>query len=172
MKRLFFAAILALGLSNTVHAYIAESPLCAESARLDYEQRNTILRSYFRGEPYGFGYSLAAIAWKESMGGAVLVNANDPSFGVYHILLDTAAKREGIKGGFAKNQLAHRLVTDEDFAASHAIQELSFWQKKYKDDWLKIWASYNAGHKHQYGEEYAKDIQHKVKVIRTCLLRR
>ncbi|MDK1290160.1 hypothetical protein [Pseudoalteromonas umbrosa] len=144
---------------------------CDELHQLDASQLHTLLNAFHLGLDHGYGYSLAAIAWKESLAGKVKVNYSDPSFGVFHAHLTYAARREGVTSNFNKNILAQRLMDDIQFAASHAIMELDYWKSVHGDNnWRKIWASYNAGHNWEAVPHYAADIAYKIRVLQTCFI--
>lgn len=149
--------------SVSAHSY------CKSVMDLSETQRETLVQAYEYGEPYGYGYSLAAIAWKESMAGVYKINYSDPSFGVFHNLLTTVARREGVTSGFVKNQLAQRLVDDFEYSASHAIAELNTWRRYHKGDIYLTWASYNAGTYYKAGIGYADNIKSKVQTLQRCM---
>jgi hypothetical protein len=152
---------------------LPSNPICKEE-RLSREQVDVLKRSYHYGSAFDMGYSLAAIAWKESSAGKYPINVNDPSFGVHHIYITTAASRANIKG-VEINKLALALINDEKLSASFAIKELLFWQqalKKEDRNWKNVWAAYNGGYsyKEDAPQEYSKDIQKKIKWLKTCLI--
>ena len=133
-------------------------------------QLKTLAHSYQYGLEYDMGYSLAAIAWQESNAGKYPVNVNDPSFGVHHILLNNAMKRSKTKNtAFNRNLMAASLLNPST-SAKFAIKELQYWHKYWKGNWIKIWASYNAGHSYKIGLSYAYKIKEKVALIKNCLI--
>jgi hypothetical protein len=150
----------------------ANASECKLVHSLSDKQLGILVKSYHAGVDDGFGYSLAAIAWKESLAGVIKINAFDPSFGIYHISLTTAASREGVSGNFRKNMLAQRLIDDDDYAAYHAIQELKGWSVRHNGDWRLMWASYNGGNSWHKAkpQAYAKEIAERVRMIQKCLI--
>lgn len=141
----------------------------------NHRQKNTLKTSYILGKKHGLGFSLAAIAWKESLAGEYIINVNDPSFGVHHILISTASKRANVKG-IARNKLAVAIMKDIRLSASFAVQELLFWKKYIKGqdrNWINIWAAYNGGHgyKKRIPNKYGRDIEKKIKWLRQCLIK-
>lgn len=146
-------------------------PNCSDLSAMSPEQLFTLAHAYRAGAEHGYGLSLAAIAWQESLAGEIRINYSDPSFGVFHAHLTTVARREGVSNGFVKNQLAQRLVDDMDYAAEHAVAELSYWQSQYGEDWMRIWASYNGGWNWQStaAQNYAESIRNKVRILRSCM---
>jgi len=150
----------------------AEPDHCAVFRDLSDDQITTLVHSYWAGKPEGFGLTLAAIAWRESMAGEVLINHADPSFGPFHANIRSASVRAKAETTFRQNLVAQRLIDDFDYAAWHALEELKYWQSQYGEDWQKIWASYNGGWNYRSpdAQDYAKDIRYKVVQLRTCLL--
>lgn len=164
MKKLIAFMILMPGL------VFADLYRCEPLNRMSPLQQWTLLKSYEIGEPFDMGYSLAAIAWQESVAGLYPININDPSFGVHHILLDSAMKRSGMKDtSFNRNIMASSLL-DIEVSAEYAIMELQYWKKYHKGNWNRIWASYNAGHRYQLGVDYANKIKHKIKLFKSCVI--
>ena len=148
----------------------AQANTCEDIYDMSGQQRDTLVKSFIIGSEYDLGYSLAAIAWKESQAGKYLINISDPSFGVHHILITSAMKRSGMKDtSFNRNRMASKLL-EHNVSAKFAIQELIFWKNKYGEDWIKVWSSYNAGYNWKNGLQYSHDILLKIKSIRKCLI--
>ena len=142
--------------------------------RLDDNQLKIMLFSYKVGSQYDLGYALAAIAWKESKFGLYLMNISDGkmgSYGVYHILMDTAAVRNKLNTSWDRSRFAERLVFDMDLCADEAIAELTYWKRFFKRSgtpWKAMFAGYNAGHKGLNsigGKAYADDAVLRVKAL-------
>lgn len=138
----------------------------------DDGQLNVLKLSYLYGKPFDLGYTLAAIAWQESVAGKYLINVNDPSFGVYHILISTAASRAKVRG-LNKNLLAYNLMMNQKLAAAFAIKELLYWKtslKRKEATYSNIWAAYNAGwhYNGRQGQRYSSNIQEKVRWMQKC----
>jgi len=163
-----FALIASLSLLGVVNDTRAND--CAVVNALSDKQLGVIVKAYHLGAPEGLGYSLSAIAWQESLAGLVKVNYADPSFGLYHISLKTAAKREGITTTFKKNMLAQRLLDDDAYSAYHALAELRYWKTYHKGVWRRIWASYNGGFGWENTSSYADAIAERVRLIQQCVL--
>lgn len=142
--------------------------------RLDTKQLKIMIFSYQMGKEHDLGYSLAAIAWKESNFGKFLINLQDGemgSYGVYHILLQYAVARNKIKSDWDISRYAEQLVFDNELCANEAISELLFWlkyHKRHNNKWRRMFASYNAG---TYGIDtakgklYADDAVHRVRAL-------
>lgn len=128
---------------------------------LTQQQKETLKEIKKEGDTYGLGYTLMAIAIKESKLGEYMVNLDTKDFGLYQINLKSALNRNNMKDTtWNRNFLASKLVSDFNFATKNAIDELAYWQKFHKNDWAKIWGSYNAGFKFDSKEAraYSKDI--------------
>lgn len=142
--------------------------------RLDKDQLEIMLYSYKVGATHDLGYALAAIAWKESNYGKYLMNIFDGnlgSYGVYHILLETAISRNKIKTNWDKSRYAEKLVFDIELCADEAISELLYWKSYFKRSatpWKAMFAGYNAGYKglrSTAGKAYADDAVLRVKAL-------
>ena len=162
-----------LSTQKVTAASIIEVPrICAKE--FSQQQLDVMQQSYNYGKPSDLGYTLAAIAWKESSAGNKPVNWNDPSFGVHHILLKTAAAHEGFdheKEPLRALALASRLVYDHDESARHSVMVLTHWKGRRKDYAIML-ASYYAGNNYKAGLGYASDVINKVKFLQKhgCVL--
>lgn len=123
----------------------------------------TLQQAYYSGEKYDYGWTLAAMAWRESSAGVKPINWSDPSFGPFHALITTVSKRYGAVTPLDELELANRLVYDFDFAVEAAVSELDYWKEVHHGNWRKIWASYNGGWKGN--QEYATDIAKKIRFL-------
>ena len=122
---------------------------------------------YEFGKPYDLGYSLAAIAWKESNVGKFMINLQDPSCGFFHNNINTVMSRRGITDTpFNRNVLCQKLINDVPYSASEAVAELAYWRTVHKTNYTKIWASYNAGWSYTNGLNYSQDIKNRIKVLK------
>ncbi|CAM2945234.1 hypothetical protein [Helicobacter burdigaliensis] len=151
---------------------------CVPLKDFSTEQKEVLLQSYLAGEKYGFGYTLAAIAWQESCAGVYKMNFQDPSAGIYHAYIPGVIKRyKNLKqNGFTENLVGAMLVSNDEFAQKIALNDLQFWHKEHKGDWKKIIKSYNKGYswqKNKYAntqaENYYKSIAQKVKELEAYL---
>ena len=150
------------------------SASCLASKQLDSSQMSVVKEAYRYGKPHDLGYSLAAIAWKESNAGKWLVNVakGERSFGPFHISLESATRRtgDGRLTDFQKNVLASSLLGLR-FSSTYAIMELEYWQKIHGENaWRNIYASYNGGwnYKKALPQAYASDIIEKMKKLKGC----
>ena len=106
-------------------------------------------------------YSLMAIAIKESSVGKNMVNWKSNDFGLFQSNIKTVLSRQYVKDT-PKNRkfYALKLMNDVGFASANAIIELEYWRGVHKDNWIKIWSSYNTGfsYRSDTGYLYAKSI--------------
>ncbi|CAM4005450.1 transglycosylase SLT domain-containing protein [Arcobacter cloacae] len=113
------------------------------------------------GQEHGLSYSLMAIAIKESGLGKYMINVDSKDFGLYQANIKTVINRHNAKDtSWNRNLFATKLISDFQFATKNAIDELVYWQKIHKNDWTKVWSSYNGGWKYNSKEakEYSKQI--------------
>lgn len=123
------------------------------------------------GKASGLSYSLMAIAIKESKLGAYMINISSKDFGMYQANITTVLNRQNIRDtSWNRNVFASKLVFDFEFATQNAIEELTFWKKVHKNDWHKVWGSYNAGYRYNskkartYSREIASIIRELKKI--------
>lgn len=136
---------------------------------LTLEQINTLKEIKEHSKDTGFSYTLMAIAIKESKLGQYMINLDTKDFGLYQANIKTVLNRQNIKDTiWNRNVFASKLVSDFHFATQNAIAELMFWQKVHKNDWMKVWGSYNAGYKYNSKEarEYSKEIASIIRELR------
>ena len=146
---LLFSVAFGIGLENRCVQNIED---------LSAQQIKLLRKVYKYGEKLDLGYTLAAIAWKESCAGEYRMNFQDPSAGIFHAHIPTVLKRYPHLGndGFTQNRIGERLVRDDEFAAKEAIEQLLYWRKVHNGDWEKIIKSYNKGFSWQKDKEKEK----------------
>ncbi|RXJ83485.1 transglycosylase SLT domain-containing protein [Arcobacter cloacae] len=121
------------------------------------------------GQAHGLSYSLMAIAIKESGLGKYMINVDSKDFGLYQANIKTVINRHNAKDtSWNRNLFATKLISDFQFATKNAIDELVYWQKIHKNDWTKVWSSYNGGWKYNSKEakEYSKQIAAIIRELR------
>ena len=114
-----------------------------------------------QGAKYGLGYSLMAIAIKESSIGRYVVNVDSKDFGLYQANIKTVLSRHKVKNtSWNRNRYAMKLINDFQFATKNAIAELKYWKKVHNNDWRKVWGSYNGGwkYKSKRAQKYSREI--------------
>lgn len=147
---------------------------CATLQDFTTEQKDVLMYAYYYGRDYGFGYLMAAIAWKESCAGEYLLNFSDPSAGIYHAHIPNVIKKYTTykDTSFLRNVVGQMLISDPMFASSIALDNLRYWHKVHKGDLQKIVKSYNKGfawrtqsNVNKQAQSYYLDIMHKIKEL-------
>lgn len=91
-------------------------------------------------------YTLMALAIKESSVGKNLVNPISNDYGLFQSNIKSVIRRQKVPDNmFNRRYYSQKLVYDVAFSTANAIVEIDFWRKVHKDNWIKIWASYNTG---------------------------
>jgi hypothetical protein len=114
-------------------------------------------------------YSLMAIAIKESSLGKYVINAKSEDYGLFQANIKTVLSRQKVKdNSYNRSIYAQKLINDVGFATANAIIELEYWQSVHKDNWFKIWASYNTGwkYKSKTGIKYATKVFEIIKKLK------
>ncbi|WP_343354079.1 hypothetical protein V3I05_03960 [Helicobacter mastomyrinus] len=150
---------------------------CVQPKDFNRNQKQVILKAFKYGAKSGFGYTMAAIAWKESCAGEYRVNFADPSAGIYHAHIPGLLKKHKQKDtNFMRNMVGELLMRDDDFASATALEELNYWHKVRKGNWYEVIKSYNKGfswekdkERDKMAQEYAKDVQKRVKILQTYI---
>lgn len=149
----------------------AASNLETEYQKMSNKQKAVLKKSFNLGQPFDFGYTLAAIAWVESNAGKYMINIQDPSFGIYHNNINSVMGRhpDYKDTPFQRNKVAQMLIEDIDFSAAEALAELEYWKNIHGSKrWSKIWASYNGGFNYNGVKptRYAKKIKKRISVLK------
>jgi hypothetical protein len=114
-------------------------------------------------------YTLMAIAIKESSVGKKLINPISNDYGLFQSNIKSVIRRQKVPDTmFNRQYFAKKLVYDVGFSTANAIVEIDFWRKVHKDNWIKIWASYNTGWKYKSdtGLEYATSVFDIIKKLK------
>lgn len=114
-------------------------------------------------------YTLMAIAIKESSVGKNLINPISNDYGLFQSNIKSVIRRQKVPDTlFYRRYFAQKLVYDVGFSTANAIVEIDFWRKIHKDNWIKIWASYNAGWKYSSdtGLDYATSVFDIIKKLK------
>lgn len=136
---------------------------------LTQQEIETLKEIKREGQAHGLSYSLMAIAIKESGLGKYMINVDSKDFGLYQANIKTVISRHNAKDtSWNRNLFATKLISDFQFATKNAIEELTFWQKIHRNDWTKVWGSYNAGYKFnsKQAKEYSKEIALIIKELK------
>lgn len=150
---------------------------CVEPKDFSRAQKQVIIKAFKYGAKSGFGYTLAAIAWKESCAGEYRVNFADPSAGIFHAHIPGIIKKHKVQdSAFMRNMVGELLMRDDEFAAQSALEELSYWHKVRNGNWYEVIKSYNKGFSWEKDKErdkmaksYADDILRRIKTLQTYM---
>jgi len=159
-----------------------ESVLAKELTKLDKGQQELLFKSYIYAEQNGYGYTLTAVAWKESNFGKIVANPKEGKYGTYgpyQSKVEDVLARNHLKP--TKDNIAkvrEQLLHDLKFAANDAIIELKAWdhshaKKKKVNVYRSTLAAYNAGtaaEKSSLGKGYAEDIVHRLPIVKKYIM--
>ncbi len=143
-----------------------------ELNNLDIHQKNVLTSALKVGKDYDLSYTLAAIAWRESLFGLKKTNHKDGikgSYGTYQIQLYYALEILELEHTKQNEEmLRFYLINSEDISAKYAIFMLMEWYRIHKD-YDKMLASYNVGGistKSANGQRYVRDIKYRIKLLK------
>lgn len=114
-------------------------------------------------------YTLMAIAIKESSVGKNLINHASKDYGLFQSNIKSVIRRQKVQDTiYNRKYFAQKLVYDVGFSTANAIVEIDYWRKVHKDNWIKIWASYNTGWKYNTdtGITYATSVFDIIKKLK------
>jgi hypothetical protein len=114
-------------------------------------------------------YTLMALAIKESSVGKNQINLVTNDFGVFQGNIKSVVRRQNIDDNLnTRRFLANKLLSDAGFAMANAIEEVNYWRKVHKEDWPRVWASYNTGwsYKTKIGLAYSNDVFSIIKKLK------
>ena len=114
-------------------------------------------------------YTLMAIAIKESSVGKQLINNVSKDYGLFQANIKSVIRRQKVQDNiYNRNYFAKKLVYDAGFSTANAIVEIDYWRNVHKDNWIKVWASYNTGWKYKSttGLNYASSVFEIVKKLK------
>lgn len=131
-------------------------------------QWSTLYQAYDTGAPEDLGYTMMAMAFKESTAGEYVVNLKSHDFGVMQISLKTAAKRRNATTYWQKMKLVEELITDPQTSMDLALEELLFWRDKAKLSWRNMVSAYNNGYAYGAGTEHRDEIIKYTRMFMNC----
>lgn len=114
-------------------------------------------------------YTLMALAIKESSIGKNQINLISNDFGLFQSNIKSVIRRQKVADNlFNRRYFAQKLLSDVGFATANAIVEVDFWRRMHKENWVKVWASYNTGwdYKSDIGVNYASSIFDIIKKLK------
>lgn len=141
------------------HTHASECNFTVEQDRLLH-----LAASY--GEAFDYRKTLPAIVMQESFVWKYVIRVNPSdgnlgSYGITHILLDTAMWLEGIDSRWdALDVLTERLIKDDIYALQLAVRKLD---SVHKGDWMNTWSAYNGG-----SRKYAESIRDNIRLLERC----
>lgn len=149
MKAFFLAIVSTLALAGPPAA-IVEKPI-KEFVKLSPQQKQLLRQTFIRGSSYNLGYSLTAIAMKESDSGKYQLGVNSAtSFdcGPFQANVSVVLRRLGRTNSYySRSEICTKLISNYDYAFTEAVFALQFWHKHSEGDWRKTWAHYHCGYK-------------------------
>ncbi len=164
MKLKTFAAMGCILLSNSV--YSSQETQCSFLENLSPYQYGIAYQAYRTGQPYDLGFTMVAIAWKESKLGLYKIRMGTPpdiSFGVFH----TAShwKTKGMTA-FERGRWAQVMVENDAKSIQVGVSDLLSWKVSAKGKWSRMVEMYNAG----YGKNpvYLKEVKAIMREIKHC----
>ena len=165
-KTALVALTIAAGFSGASNATTYNFEQCK---RFSESQIETLKDAWFAGADRDYGWTLAAIVWKESSAGEKLVNPAGPAYGAFQNLSSTVTRRlhqQGVK--ITRRQVEVKLMTDFGFAAEMAMAELDYWKGRHNGNWNKAVQSYYGGNtpNSPVAIAYREDIVKKIKFLR------
>lgn len=167
---------------QTTIANLSNNTSVVNYSRLDKEFKSfsnqeykTMLQIMSYGIKDDLGYTLAAIAWKESMFGRWNLNLSDGkkgSFGPFHILLEYSLRRNNVTNSWGESRLAEKHLYDLEFTTNEAISILKDFKSRENCNLRCAIASYNAGnkgHTKQAGQNYANEIFARISYLKKII---
>ena len=114
-------------------------------------------------------YTLMALAIKESSVGKNQINLVTNDYGVFQGNIKSVIRRQNVEDNLnTRKFLSKKLLSDAGFAMANAIEEVNYWRKIHKENWPRIWASYNTGwnYKTKTGLAYSSDVFEIIKKLK------
>ena len=114
-------------------------------------------------------YTLMAIAIKESSVGKKQINNISNDYGLFQSNIKSVIRRQKVEDNFHNRIFfANKLLYDVGFSTANAIVEIDYWRNIHKENWVRVWSSYNAGWRYSSntGVLYAHSIFDIIKKLR------
>ena len=139
------------------------SDVKSEWLNMSEEEQLVIINSYYKGNYYNVGYTLAAIAWIESRGGRWRIGTSSSDYGIYHVNIHWYLKELGVKDTmYNRSKYATRIMIRPDIEEEFVINKLVKLHKQYKS-WRTVWYKYNGS------KEYVQKIADRIKYIKMLI---
>ena len=114
-------------------------------------------------------YTLMAIAIKESSVGKKQINNISNDYGLFQSNIKSVIRRQKVEDNFHNRIFfANKLLYDVGFSTANAIVEIDYWRNIHRENWVRVWSSYNAGWRYSSntGVVYAHSIFDIIKKLR------
>ena len=114
-------------------------------------------------------YTLMAIAIKESSVGKKQINNISNDYGLFQSNIKSVIRRQKVEDNFHNRIFfANKLLYDVGFSTANAIVEIDYWRNIHRENWVRVWSSYNAGWRYSSntGVLYAHSIFDIIKKLR------
>jgi len=139
---------------------------------LSQQQYQIMKKTWDKAKKFDLQYTMTAIAWVESKFGKYLIDLNDPSCGVFHIMPSTINSNK-----WKQSRICERLIKDYDFSFSVALERFKFFYNYWRSkgyskqiSWKRAVCSYNAGYNWKKGLKYYKKVVKTIKQIKQFML--
>jgi hypothetical protein len=152
--------------------------LLALCMTFDVSQRTALTQAYEYGVPHDLGFTLAAIAWKESSAGKYRLNLDSKDLGLFQINEKTAYNTLGVTNHYHQVQLAQELIYNDHLGAYLAIETLEHFRAERpltNQVYREMLMSYNTGYSWRRSPEkkrralaYSEDVRSKVSTLMKC----
>ncbi len=134
---------------------------------LSYYQKEVAYQAFRAGEPHDLGFTMIAIAWKESKLGLYKVRYGytelDRSYGVMHTVAHWKTKD---MTPFKKGRWVQGVIQNDVLSLQIGLSDLLYWKERNEGDWFKMVGSYNGGS--IPNNTYAEDVVSIVKEVKLC----
>ena len=143
-------------------------PTQASECNFTVEQDRLLHLAASYGDSFNYRKTLPAIVMQESFvwKHVVRINPTDGklgSYGITHILLDTAMWLEGVDSRWeALDRLTERLIKDDLYALQLAVKKLDSVHDP-KKGWMNTFSMYNGG-----SRKYAESIRNNIRLLERC----
>lgn len=161
MKKKTFYTLVALGNILLIVLILSlpwsvKAKECSSWDKLTLSQQERLEFAYDVGKHSNFGWTLAAIALKESSAGKFRLNLYSDDIGLFMINHTTAERTLGVTNYYKKLELHQRLVYDDELGGTLALSVLKHFHKQHKGNWKKVVRSYNEGNSWWKNDKSAK----------------
>lgn len=166
MKKFLIAGLMLI--STSVMAKDLVKAYEKEWSQLSASQKGIAQMIYHYAERDELGWTAVAIAWQESQFGRWQINVNSENSldcGMFQNNTRSVASHEDVPyNRFNKKEICTRLITNFSFAYINFAKEIEYWRGVHKDNWRKVWSSYNGGW--NCNSEYSEKIATRIQILK------